>query len=71
MVCGQLLDGKKGSTYIGELNSQTPFASGLHGSGLNKVAEKTSERETGLMNSLYYSKKRWLYFNVKNVHYLS
>lgn len=62
---------KKNPLTLGELNSPTPFASGLHGSGLDKVAEKTSERQTDLRNSLYYSKKRWLYFNAKTLRYLS
>lgn len=49
---------KKDPPTLGELSSQTPFTSGLHGSGLDNFAEKTSERQTGLMNSPSYSKKR-------------
>lgn len=62
---------KKDPPTLGGLSSQTPFRSGLHGSGLDKIAGKTSERQTDLMNSPYYSKERWLYFNVKTLHYLS
>lgn len=63
VVCGQLLDGlKKDPPTVGELSSQTPFSFGLHGSGLDKVAEKTPERETGLMNSPYFSKKEVVIF---------
>lgn len=56
---------KKDPPALGELSSQTPFASGLDGSGLDNVAEKTPESQTGLMNAPHYSKKRWLHFIVK------
>lgn len=47
---------------LGELSYQTPVASGLDGPGLDKVADQTPEKQTGLMNVLrgHYSKQRWL-----------
>lgn len=56
---------KMGPPTVGELSSQTPFVSGLDGSGLDKVADQTPEKQTGLTNAPYYSKQRWLYSNVK------